>query len=71
MKVLVTGATGFIGNYVVKELLTHKHEVMASSVNKDKASAMEWFNAVSYIPLILNHLIALLIIIVFLIDLIY
>ncbi|MEO5946931.1 MAG: CmcI family methyltransferase, partial [Chitinophagaceae bacterium] len=50
MKVLVTGATGFIGNNVVKELIAQKHEVIASSVNKDKAAAMEWVDAVTYIP---------------------
>lgn len=50
MKVLVTGATGFIGNYVVKELLLQKHEVITSSVSKVKASAMEWFDRVTYIP---------------------
>jgi nucleoside-diphosphate-sugar epimerase len=50
MKVLVTGATGFIGNYVVKELLKRDHQVIASSKNISKASHSGWFPKVNYIP---------------------
>lgn len=50
MKVLVTGATGFIGNYVVEELLLHNCSVIASSANQQKAEQAPWFNKVTYIP---------------------
>jgi nucleoside-diphosphate-sugar epimerase len=49
-KVLVTGATGFIGNYVVEELLRKNHSVIASSSNREKAERASWFNKVNYIP---------------------
>lgn len=35
MKILVTGANGYIGRYVVKELLEKGHEVIASDINYD------------------------------------
>jgi len=54
MKVLVTGATGFIGNYVVKELLKRRQHVIATSRNLDKAHSYEWFSQVEYIPCDLN-----------------
>ena len=50
MKVLVTGATGFIGNYVINELLERNHTVVATSLNKDKAAQASWFDQVTYIP---------------------
>ncbi|MBL7700268.1 MAG: NAD-dependent epimerase/dehydratase family protein [Chitinophagaceae bacterium] len=46
--ILVTGATGFIGNYVVDELLSRGHEVTASSANADRAAVMPWFSKVNY-----------------------
>jgi len=56
MKVLVTGATGFIGNYVVEELLKQGHDVIASSSNRQKASQSLWFSKVAYVPLNLEDL---------------
>jgi nucleoside-diphosphate-sugar epimerase len=50
MKILVTGATGFIGNYVVEELLRKGHSVVASSYNAGKAAAQKWISRVEYIP---------------------
>lgn len=51
MKVLVTGATGFIGNYVVMELLKNGHQVIATSLNKEKAKGFPWYHDVNYISL--------------------
>lgn len=49
-KILVTGATGFIGNYVIKELLKLNVEVIATSASFNKASDFGWFSKVKYIP---------------------
>ncbi len=49
-KVLVTGATGFIGNYVIKELLLRDCLVIATSYDETKAEAADWYSQVKYIP---------------------
>jgi nucleoside-diphosphate-sugar epimerase len=46
--ILVTGATGFIGNHVVANLLGTGYAVMATSADAGKAAKMEWFNKVNY-----------------------
>jgi len=48
-KVLVTGATGFIGMYVVEALLQKGFSVVASSSDKSRAASKEWFPKVSYV----------------------
>ena len=49
-KILVTGATGFIGNYVIEQLLQQKNcTVLASSSNIEKARKASWFASVKYI----------------------
>ncbi|HMU46077.1 MAG TPA: NAD-dependent epimerase/dehydratase family protein [Chitinophagaceae bacterium] len=55
-KILVTGATGFIGGYVIKELLEQNASVIATSSNKAKASVQDWFNSVSYIAFDFNKI---------------
>jgi len=54
MKVLITGATGFVGRYVINELLRYEHNVIATSRDQDKASKFGWFSQVQYIPCDLN-----------------
>lgn len=48
-KILVTGATGFIGNYVIAALQKSGCEVIATSANLEKAKGKPWFNTVKYI----------------------
>src|SRR4051812_36635950 len=54
-KVLVTGATGLIGNYVIEELIKHNVEIVATSSSKKKAEQQLWFHNVQYIEFDLNH----------------
>ncbi len=49
MKVLVTGATGFVGNYVITELLKLKVDIIVTSSNEEKANQEFWFDNVKYI----------------------
>ncbi len=54
MKVLVTGATGFIGNYVVQELLNKGASVITTSTSLHKAESFPWFVNVRHIPFNIN-----------------
>lgn len=55
-KILVTGATGFVGNYVVKSLLAQNYLVIATSRSVEKAKQFEWFKSVEYLPLDIHKL---------------
>lgn len=56
-KVLVTGATGFIGNYVVEELLKRDFEVITTSRKSvEEAKKFNWIDKVEYIQWDLNNL---------------
>ena len=56
MKILVTGASGFIGNHVIQHLLKEGHAVIATSASTDKAATADWYDKVKYIPLNLKEL---------------
>lgn len=49
MKVLVTGATGFIGKHVVAALLARGHKITAVSRDPDRARNYSWFDRVEFI----------------------
>ena len=48
-KILVTGSTGFIGNYVINELLKSKKRVIATSRRSKAEVSHGWLNNVEYI----------------------
>jgi nucleoside-diphosphate-sugar epimerase len=54
-KVLVTGATGFIGSYVIPELLKRGVHVVATSRDAEKAKKSEWIRNVNYVPFDLSR----------------
>ena len=56
MKILVTGATGFIGNHLIRELLKNKsNQVVATSRSANKAKKFDWFPKVKYIEYDVNN----------------
>lgn len=55
-RILVTGATGFIGNYVIQQLLHYKYNVIATSASEIKARQASWFDQVAYKPFLFEEL---------------
>lgn len=49
MKILVTGATGFVGYHVLHELIEKNYEIIASSTNLEKAKSQDWFGRVKFV----------------------
>ena len=48
MKVLVTGASGFLGRHIVPQLLARGHSVVAVARNEAKARSLDWFDNVRF-----------------------
>jgi dTDP-6-deoxy-L-talose 4-dehydrogenase (NAD+) len=55
LKVLVTGATGFIGHYVIHELLRRNIQVIATATSISKAQQMDWFSQVIFVEHTIGH----------------
>lgn len=54
MRVLVTGATGGLGELVINELLSLGIDVIATSRSEEKAKQYDFFKKVTYIPFDIN-----------------
>ncbi|MBK7228197.1 MAG: NAD-dependent epimerase/dehydratase family protein [Ignavibacteriales bacterium] len=54
MKILVTGATGFIGNYVVNKLLKSNHDIIATGISDPINERNNWAGKVNFIKCDLN-----------------
>jgi nucleoside-diphosphate-sugar epimerase len=42
-KILVTGATGFIGQYLINELVQRGHRMIASSASRIRRMQAAWY----------------------------
>lgn len=51
MRILLTGATGYIGSRLVTELLAAGHEVLVTSRNPERLAAYGWFGEVTPIAM--------------------
>jgi nucleoside-diphosphate-sugar epimerase len=48
-QIIVTGATGFIGQNLVRHFLNNNYQVIATARNSKKAERFDWFNDVQFI----------------------
>jgi uncharacterized protein YbjT (DUF2867 family) len=51
VRILVTGATGYVGSRLITELLADKHEVVAASRNPARLKRFGWFDDVTPVSL--------------------
>lgn len=49
--ILITGGTGFIGNYVIQNLLQKNNTLVVVVRNKEKAKVFKWFNKVELVEM--------------------
>ena len=49
MKILVTGATGFVGQHLIRRLIEKKHQVIAIARDEKKAQKFDWYSQVRFI----------------------
>ena len=52
MRILVTGATGYVGSRLVTALLANKHQVVAASRDPDRLARFGWYDDVA--PIVLD-----------------
>ena len=55
-KVIVTGATGFIGQNLIPYLLEKNYDITAVSRSPEKAKRFKWFSKVKFIKADINKL---------------
>ncbi len=51
MKIVVTGATGFVGRHLVPELMARGHSVLAVARNIERGKSMPWFDQVEFVSM--------------------
>lgn len=56
MKIAVTGATGFVGQHVISELLKFDHEIIIATSHPDKVEQSGWPAALKIVEINLDNL---------------
>lgn len=55
MRILVTGATGFIGESLISKLIKEGHEIIATSRDEENAKTKSWYHSVKFVPFIIGE----------------
>ena len=56
MRILVTGATGFVGRHLMKELLTANHEITVTTSNGEKIKNFDYYSKILVVVVDLDNI---------------